>query len=62
MSNSQEHHETHTEEHGSLIKTPKQLITAVVLAFILPLIIILLLVNFVTSADKTAAGSASLGE
>ena len=62
MSNSQEHHDTHTEEHGSLIKTPKQLITAVVLAFILPLIIILLLVNFVTSADKTAAGSASLGE
>ena len=60
MSNIQEHHETHEEEHGSLIKTPKQLIVTVVLAFILPVLVILLLVNFVTAGEKTAAGSNSL--
>jgi cytochrome c5 len=60
MSNSPEHQNAHTEEHGSLIKTPKQLIVTVALSFILPVIIILLLVNFVTSGDKQAAGSTAL--
>jgi len=60
MSNNQEHHEAHAEEHGSLIKTPKQLIVTVVLSFIVPIIIILLLVNYVTAGDKPAMGSNSL--
>lgn len=41
----------------SFIKTPKQLIWAVVLAFIVPIIVILMLVSFVTSAKKPGAGS-----
>jgi cytochrome c5 len=41
----------------SFIKTPKQLIWAVVLAFIVPIIVIIMLVNFVTSAKKPGAGS-----
>jgi len=47
-------------EPGALFKTPKQLITAVILAFIVPVVIILLLVNLVTSATKTSAGSDTL--
>jgi len=44
-------------EPSPLFKTPRQLITAVVLAFTVPVIIILLLVDLVTSATKIAAGS-----
>src|SRR5690554_825330 len=54
-------HEAHTEEHASLIKTPKQLIVTVVLAFVVPVIIIILLVNWVTAGTKSAAGSDALG-
>lgn len=57
MSNEQAH-----EEHGSLIKTPRQLAVIVVLAFILPVVIILLLVSYVTSGDKVGAGSDSMTE
>lgn len=57
MSNEQEH----IEEHVSPIKTPKQLITTVVLAFVVPIIIIML-VNVVTSGTKVGAGSDTLGE
>jgi cytochrome c5 len=41
----------------SFIKTPKQLIWAVVLGFVVPIIIIIMLVNFVTSGKKPGAGS-----
>jgi len=44
-------------EPKPLFKTPQQLITAVILAFTVPVIIILLLVNLVTSAHKIGAGS-----
>jgi cytochrome c5 len=56
MSKEQEH----TEEHASLIKTPKQLIVTVVLAFIVPIIIILMLVNMVVSYGRSGAGSTAL--
>lgn len=46
-----------TMSEESFIKTPKQLIWAVVLAFIVPIIVIVLLVSFVTSAKKPGAGS-----
>ena len=50
-------HHDHTEEHQSPIRTPRQLITVIVLSFIVPIIIILLLVNFVVSGTKTNAGA-----
>jgi cytochrome c5 len=57
--------EAHTTEHDdgsheSLIKTPTQLIWTVVAAFVVPVVLIILLVNFVVSADKPGAGSSSL--
>lgn len=56
MSNTQPH-----EEHESIIKTPKQLITTIVLSFILPIIIIILLVKLVTTGEQVGAGSDILG-
>lgn len=56
MSNEQEH----IEEHSSPIKTPKQLIVTIVLAFVVPIAIIILLVNMVVTGTKTNAGSDAL--
>jgi len=56
MSNEQEH----IEEHASLIKTPKQLIVTVVLAFLVPITVILLLVSMIATATKEAPGSDAL--
>ena len=61
MSNSHEPQQEHTEEHESPIKTPKQLIVTVVLAFVVPIIIIILLVSWVTSGTRPSAGSDTLG-
>ena len=62
MSNSPENKETeHAEDHELLIKTPKQLIVTVVLSFIVPVIVIILLANWVVRSDKPAAGSDTLG-
>lgn len=55
MSNTQPH-----EEHHSPIKTPKQLIVTIVLSFILPVIIIILLVQLVTTGEQVGAGSNTL--
>ncbi len=44
-------------EHDPLIKTPNQLIAAVVAGFAVPIVIIVLLVMYVGSAPKTGAGS-----
>ena len=52
----------HQESHEGPIKTPKQLIWTVVASFVVPIVTIILLVNFVASGDKPAAGSAGLGE
>ncbi|HMN82419.1 MAG TPA: c-type cytochrome [Burkholderiaceae bacterium] len=38
------------------MKTPRQLITVVVLAFIVPILIIILLVSYVTTVPRTGAG------
>jgi cytochrome c5 len=46
-------------EHDSLIKTPKQLIAAVVAGFVVPIAVIVLLVTYVGSTPKTGAGSNS---
>lgn len=44
-------------EHESLIKTPKQLIAAVIAGFVVPIAIIVLLVHYVGTAPKSGAGS-----
>ena len=46
-------------EHQSAIKTPKQLIVAVAAGFIIPIIIIVLLVQYVTQDKKVGAGSSA---
>lgn len=48
--------DAHTE-HESAIKTPKQLIAAVIAGFLVPIICIVLLVQYVANADKVGAGS-----
>jgi cytochrome c5 len=46
-------------EHGSAIKTPKQLIAAVIAGFLVPIICIILLVQYVANSDRSGAGSES---
>ncbi len=46
-------------EHESAIKTPKQLIAAVFASFAVPILLIVLLVQFVTSDKLNGAGSQS---
>ncbi|MDY7573152.1 c-type cytochrome [Actimicrobium sp. CCI2.3] len=48
------------DEHSSGIKTPKQLIAAVVAGFIVPIIGIVLLVQYVSNANKVGDGSEAL--
>jgi cytochrome c5 len=49
-----------SEQHSSPIKTPKQLITVVVLAFVVPVLIIVLLVKFVVGAKSEGAGAEAM--
>jgi len=52
------HHPTeHDGPHEGPIKTPKQLILAVFYAFVIPIAVIVLLVVYVTSEHRPAAGS-----
>jgi cytochrome c5 len=46
--------------HEPFIKTPKQLITVVTLAFIVPILIIIMLASWVNSGNREAAGSNAL--
>jgi len=57
MNNTEDHIEETIEGHEGLIKTPKQLIVTVVLAFLVPIIVIIMLVNLVTYSDVTGSGS-----
>ena len=57
---SQAHDDDPDLPHEGPIKTPKQLIWAVVLAFVVPIIAIMLLVNYVTAQKQPAAGSDGL--
>jgi cytochrome c5 len=56
------HQDDHELPHEGPIKTPKQLIWAVALSFIVPIVVIILLVNYVTAQKKPAAGSDAFGE
>ncbi len=49
--------DSHNEEHQSPIKTPKQLIAAVVAAILVPIICIVLLVQYVANDKKVGIGS-----
>lgn len=50
----------HPEEaHTGPIKNPKQLLSAVLFAFVIPIFAIIALVYYVTSANKPASGSAN---
>ncbi|MGV3655014.1 MAG: c-type cytochrome [Noviherbaspirillum sp.] len=44
-------------EHQTAIKTPKQLIAAVIAGFLIPIICIVLLVQYVTTGSRSGAGS-----
>ena len=57
MNNTEDHIEETIEGHEGLIKTPKQLIVTVVLAFLVPIIVIVMLVNLVSYSDVTGSGS-----
>lgn len=52
-------HEAH-DAHEGPIKTPKQLIWAVIASFVVPIIAIILLVNYVAMGDKTGAGTKAM--
>jgi cytochrome c5 len=54
-------HSADEESHEGVIRTPKQLIWTIIASFVLPVLIIILLVNYVASGDKPAAGSEGLG-
>ena len=51
----------HDGPHEGPIKTPKQLILAVVFAFVVPIFLIVLLVKYVATDNRGAAGSDGLG-
>lgn len=53
-------HDSHDPAPGSLIKTPKQLVVTVVLSFLIPIVVIILLVSWVTSGTKSSSGSNTL--
>ncbi len=58
MSDASHSHEE--EAHEGPVKTPKQLIAAVVFSFVIPVFTIVLLATYVTTDNKPAAGSDGL--
>ncbi len=51
----------HSDAHEGPIKTPRQLIWAVVASFLVPIVVIVLLVSFVDMGAKQGPGSDGLG-
>lgn len=54
--------DNHIPEHSSPIKTPKQLIIVVVLAFVIPVLVIVMLAQMATGGKSTPADSAAAEE
>lgn len=52
----------HEENHEGPIKTPKQLVVTVVASFVVPIVIIIMMANFVAFGTRTGAGSDGMGE
>lgn len=60
MGNAQHDHDTtHGDSHEGPIKTPKQLIWAVVAGFVVPIILAIMLANYVASGARPSAGTQS---
>ena len=55
-------HPAQEENHEGPIRTPKQLVGAVVAAFVVPVVVIILLANFVNFGGKSGAGSDGMSE
>jgi len=55
---------THSQEesHEGFIRTPKQLMAVVVASFVVPVIIIIMLINFVAWGTKPSAGSDAMSD
>jgi cytochrome c5 len=60
MSNAQS--AEHEENHEGPIRTPKQLVAAVVASFAVPIVVIIMLANFVNFGGKSGAGSDGMSE
>lgn len=54
------HDHDHDDAHTGPIKTPKQLAWAVLFAFVVPVVVIIMLANYVTTSAKPAAGTGAL--
>jgi len=50
------------DSHEGPIKTPKQLVVTVVLSFVVPILVIIMMANFVAIGTKQAAGSDGLSD
>ena len=57
MSTTEHHDEHNNDEHESPIKTPKQLIVTVILAFLVPVIVIIMLTRLVDAGMEKGSGS-----
>ncbi len=51
-----------SDEGNSLIKTPRQLLTVIALAFVVPVIVIILLATYVVRSATSGAGSDAMSE
>jgi cytochrome c5 len=54
------HHDDHEPNPEGPIRTPKQLVVAVVASFLVPVLVIVMLAMYVTTASKPGAGSDGL--
>ena len=54
--------EVHVEEHSTLIKTPQQLIVVVLLAFLIPVIGIVMIASFATGGLKVDSNNSDASE
>lgn len=55
-------HDSAHEVHEGPVRTPQQLVAAVIASFVVPIVVIILLVNYVDFGAKPAAGSQALEE
>jgi len=54
--------DAHVEDHSTPIKTPQQLIVAVLLAFLVPILLIVMIVQLVTGGLRVETGGALMSE
>jgi cytochrome c5 len=54
--------EAHIEDHATPIQTPKQLIVVVVLAFLIPILLIVMITQMVTGGLKVEVGGLAMSE